>query len=818
MRKINLNNGSIRSKIVYIGIFSIIASIIVGVAGIYSINKNNSNNKLTTEINNINLLQYENQGLDTSYLHYLDSKYLEKIAENLNIMAKYADEAKANAGLSFSADVNNVQENIAKIQENYKKIISLTSERGFKSDAGQYANFLSEDGALENYFSVIASDAYNWHETPWQHLILSQATPVTIGGKQYIKYAFHDKLPAVGKRDLFMVRLALTATDYTGNVYINNIKLKNDKEEKEIDISGYTAETLKESLKATTPILEMKEFEGKPSIFTDVKFTAANNCWEEVCIKMDVSNYNIQNYTDASYDVYFENIKPVDFSIGCTVANKYEFNQALKNLNSLFDNYSSLVVQGASIEKETEDIKALLTLIKDNLPIYTFDQELINNATASLDKKSDSFSKINEIDKQIISLNSENKTINNNLTEITTSVRDKIESNMENSKISLIILVLIILIASAIIIGLQTLLMSKSISSSVKQFKNILANMSNGDLSGRANIKSKDEFKLFGEYINEFSEKFSNVLKSIQNVSSSLMNSGNSLDNMATQLSTNSTEMSSTIENISKGATFQAEEVENATNQVATMGNVIDDIVVSVKELDKTSLEMVNSSDESAKIINELRISSDNTTEVIEKISNQIRITNESVLKIKDSVNLISSIAAQTNLLSLNASIEAARAGEAGKGFAVVASEIQKLAEQSNNSAKIIDGVITSLSNEFQTTVNIMDGVEKIIAEQIDKLENTMSRYDELKSGINAFIDKTSVIKESTEICDTSRKKVTNVMESLASISEENAASTEQTESSMQELSSTMKHLAEEARKLKDISTSLDNDLKFFKM
>ena len=78
----------------------------------------------------------------------------------------------------------------------------------------------------------------------------------------------------------------------------------------------------------------------------------------------------------------------------------------------------------------------------------------------------------------------------------------------------------------------------------------------------------------------------------------------------------------------------------------------------------------------------------------IDVIYEQTNITNISALKIKEATTLISSIAEETNLLSLNASIEAARAGEAGRGFAVVASQIQKLADQSNESANQIDQII----------------------------------------------------------------------------------------------------------------------------
>ena len=85
---------------------------------------------------------------------------------------------------------------------------------------------------------------------------------------------------------------------------------------------------------------------------------------------------------------------------------------------------------------------------------------------------------------------------------------------------------------------------------------------------------------------------------------------------------------------------------------------------------------------------------------------------------------VITDIANQTTLLSLNASIEAARAGEQGKGFAVVASEIQQLAEQSNNAATEIQDTLRKLWEDSDSSVATMNEVEKIIQEQDKKISN----------------------------------------------------------------------------------------------
>ena len=331
-------------------------------------------------------------------------------------------------------------------------------------------------------------------------------------------------------------------------------------------------------------------------------------------------------------------------------------------------------------------------------------------------------------------------------------------------------------------------------------------------------LKRGDELGQMGSALENLIQKLRAFVGGLKQSSDTLYNSGNSLDEMAGQSSAAADEISRAVEDISKGAVSQAEEIETASQEIATMGEVIENIVSNVGNLANTSQNMTAAGDASTITMQELSDSNDRTTAAIARIGEQIRMTNASIEQIGAAATLITSIADQTSLLSLNASIESARAGEAGRGFAVVAGEIQKLAVQSDEAAAEIQQIIDTLLAESEQTMAVMQEAEELVAEQQQKLNDTKSRFHEVSDGISVSREGTNVIRGNASSCDRARAQVVDVISNLSAISQENAASAEETTASMEELNATINMLAEAAGSLKVLSEQLNEEMNFFQM
>ena len=391
------------------------------------------------------------------------------------------------------------------------------------------------------------------------------------------------------------------------------------------------------------------------------------------------------------------------------------------------------------------------------------------------------------------------------------------EAFIQSKEVTLFITCIVMLLVM-VVIGLYFAL---TLSAALKSAQDYIAEMNKGNLKIEMSAKAQkrtDEIGLMCRQLDEFKNELTDVVGKIKNSSQVLFSSGTSLEDMANQSSTTTNEIGHAVEDISSGAMNQAEETEAASVSIGEIGNIITDIVESVNSLNQTAEHMKSASDESTVIIKELSDSNDKTTDAIAKIGHQVHATNDSVQAIRQAVDLITSIAEETNLLSLNASIEAARAGEHGRGFAVVATQIQKLAEESNQSAQEIGKIIDNLLKDSEQTVRVMDEVNVIVNEQRGKLEETKEKFLMVTNGVDNTRSEAELIRSQTNNCDAARIRIVDIIQDLSAISEENAASTEETNASMQELNATLQLLAEAATNLLDLSQKLEKDMEFFKL
>ena len=378
-----------------------------------------------------------------------------------------------------------------------------------------------------------------------------------------------------------------------------------------------------------------------------------------------------------------------------------------------------------------------------------------------------------------------------------------------------------VVIVAAIIFGtIIGMICASIVIRPIKMLNKGVNNLANLDFRASGNeeklAKRKDE-------TGEMARSIFAMREALLNLTNQLKDESNLLNEVADGLTVNTQETSSTVEQVERavgeiatGANSQAEETQKATENVILIGTMVEETVGQVEKLSANAQAMQKAGDEAIATLKQLDATNDKTKEAIEKIYSQTHTTNESALKIKEATTIIADIAEETNLLSLNASIEAARAGEQGRGFAVVAAQIQKLAEQSNESARLIEEITDSLIRDSEEAVETMDAVREIINEQSTNVEKTGEGFADVKVGIDSSIESVELITSSMERLDDARVKVVDIVQNLTAIAEENAAGTQETLASVTEVAASTENVSGQAVNLKDVAGQLDNSINMF--
>lgn len=326
----------------------------------------------------------------------------------------------------------------------------------------------------------------------------------------------------------------------------------------------------------------------------------------------------------------------------------------------------------------------------------------------------------------------------------------------------------------------------------------------------------KDEIGAISRAVDILRGQLVKVIGRIEEHSGTVMETSHRLNADTDTISNTVRQVDLAVQEMADGAMSQAEETQRATEDIVLMGSMIEENNMEMEDLRRTAESMFTSSEVAVKTLDTMEAVNRKAQRAIELIYEQTNTTNESAMKIKAATTLITSIAEETNLLSLNAAIEAARAGEQGRGFAVVAEQIQKLAEESNESAKQIGQIIALLMTDSEKAVQTMSEVKQVMEDQNENVGMTKEQFEEMHGGIAKTIEGIRNIADKMEKIDNTRINVVDIVQNLTSLAQENAAGTEESSASVTEVGEHMSAITQKSGELRKIADDLQKEMEVF--
>ncbi|KZD59881.1 methyl-accepting chemotaxis protein [Bacillus cereus] len=478
-----------------------------------------------------------------------------------------------------------------------------------------------------------------------------------------------------------------------------------------------------------------------------------------------------------------------------------------------------------NIDKDLKKYDSLLKEYDDGFNLSKQEDELFQKMKKSLPSYKDTYKKlfekakatnepqmVNEFQKELKPKGIELAGYAVDLESYVSNLADQVFKDSQKMIDRSVITFIILVVVTTIVICIVSYIISKLIVAPLQTVSRMMERAKEGDLTVHGDYNAKDEL---GVLVSNFNEMIAGLRTNMQEVENNIQLLFQHADGVvsASEVSSSAAKkITMDIEEVANGAESQMQAMEQTAGAMEELTQGMQSIVNTSSSVNELSAQSALDAENGNKLMKQMIQQMDTIQNSVHSGVKQVETMKEQSEEIVKIIDVMQGITSQINLLALNAAIEAARAGESGRGFAIVADEVRKLAEQSSDSAKQIENLITQVMGTTNHTVHMMGKVDNEVQAGTQVVMHTEKVFGTITEKVQQVSEQIQTVSMSTDEIAASSEEISASAEDMAQISQRSSDRTDrvkesiqQQEKSVQEISVSIEHMHNAAGKLKQI-------------